>query len=248
MSKECPVCKIVKPLSEYHKRSDRKSGVQSKCIPCLSEYKKNRYWSNREVELEKMTKSRLKPENIKQRKSYYEKNADQYKARYEKYKLDDHAQQRKKEVNAERYKRNMAVIKERHKANYQKTKDKIREKHNKRKLTDPEYVLKRRLRSRLKNIINDLGSKRYKIKSALSLLGCGLLEFKKHIESKFFEGMSWDRLSEIHIDHIKPCAAFDLTNIDEQKKCFHYTNLQPLWIEENLSKGAIYPYKKPTHV
>jgi hypothetical protein len=47
-----------------------------------------------------------------------------------------------------------------------------------------------------------------------------------------------------HVDHIVPCSAFDLTNIEEQKKCFHYTNLQPLWAKDNLSKGNKFTWSK----
>ena len=73
------------------------------------------------------------------------------------------------------------------------------------------------------------------------LLGCSKKEFTKYFEAKFTEGMSWDKMgNEIHIDHIKPCCSFDLKNEEEQKKCFHYTNLQPLWAVENLSKGGKY--------
>jgi len=52
--------------------------------------------------------------------------------------------------------------------------------------------------------------------------------------------MTWENHGEWHIDHIKPCSLFNLLNEDEQKKCFHYTNLQPLWASENLSKGCKY--------
>jgi len=73
------------------------------------------------------------------------------------------------------------------------------------------------------------------------LLGCSKKEFIKYFEAKFTEGMSWDKMgNEIHIDHIIPCCSFDLTQEEEQKKCFHYTNLQPLWAVENLSKGGKY--------
>jgi hypothetical protein len=72
------------------------------------------------------------------------------------------------------------------------------------------------------------------------LLGCSLEFFKKYYESKFTKGMTWAKVmnGEIHCDHISPCASFDLTKASEQKKCFHYTNLQPLWALDNLQKGS----------
>ena len=63
----------------------------------------------------------------------------------------------------------------------------------------------------------------------------------KYFENKFSDGMSWDKVGKyIHIDHIRPCSSFDLKNAEEQKKCFHYTNLQPLWATDNLKKGSKY--------
>ena len=52
--------------------------------------------------------------------------------------------------------------------------------------------------------------------------------------------MSWGNYGKWHVDHIRPCASFNLVNEEEQKKCFHYTNLQPLWAKDNLSKGSKY--------
>lgn len=82
--------------------------------------------------------------------------------------------------------------------------------------------------------------------------GCTQGQLKAHIESLFVEGMSWDNYGEWHIDHIKPCAAFDLSNELEFNKCFHYSNLQPLWAFDNISKGSLYKgrrhrHKKPSH-
>jgi len=90
LEKVCVDCGFSKPHSQYHKRKTRYGNptVQSRCVPCMSEYKKKRYWSNREESLAKMTKSRLKPENVLQRKSYYEKNKEKYRERYLKYMQD----------------------------------------------------------------------------------------------------------------------------------------------------------------
>ena len=50
--------------------------------------------------------------------------------------------------------------------------------------------------------------------------------------------MTWENHGKWHVDHIKPCCTFDFSKEEEQKKCFHYTNLQPLWAEENLVKAG----------
>jgi len=71
----------------------------------------------------------------------------------------------------------------------------------------------------------------------IELIGCSLEFLRKHLESQFKEGMSWSNYGKWHIDHIKPCASFDLSKREQQRKCFHYKNLQPLWAEDNLKKG-----------
>jgi len=100
--------------------------------------------------------------------------------------------------------------------------------------TNPQYVLAARLRSRTKKAIKYQGG--YKSATTEKLLGCTFEEAKIHIEKQFLEGMSWENHGEWHIDHIRPCASFDLTDPEQQKLCCHYTNLQPLWAHDNLSK------------
>lgn len=75
--------------------------------------------------------------------------------------------------------------------------------------------------------------------SAVRDLGCSIQEFRKHIESKFQDGMSWENygLYGWHLDHIVPLAEFDLTNREQFLKAVHYTNLQPLWAKQNLRKA-----------
>jgi hypothetical protein len=67
-------------------------------------------------------------------------------------------------------------------------------------------------------------------------LGCTVDYFLEHIQKQFVKGMTLKNHGKWHIDHIKPCASFDLSKLSEQKKCFHYTNLQPLWAKDNLLK------------
>lgn len=72
------------------------------------------------------------------------------------------------------------------------------------------------------------------------LIGCSIEHLKLHLQSQFKPGMNWNNhgTKGWHIDHILPCARFNLNNPVEQKKCFHYTNLQPLWAKDNMAKGS----------
>ena len=102
------------------------------------------------------------------------------------------------------------------------------------KKTDLNYRLKCILRSRISKFFKRVK----KSKKTIELIGCDYETVRLHIEKQLKEGMTWDNHGEWHIDHIIPCASFDLTDPEQQKKCFNYTNLQPLWAKENLSKGA----------
>ena len=82
--------------------------------------------------------------------------------------------------------------------------------------------------------------------SLAELIGISIDGFMAHIESLFTDGMSWQNYGEWHLDHVVPCKFFDLTKEDEQKKCFHYLNQQPLWAADNLSKGASLDWVKET--
>ena len=63
-------------------------------------------------------------------------------------------------------------------------------------------------------------------------------EVKIHLEKQFKNGMTWNNHGEWHIDHIIPCASFNLRCPVQQLACFNYKNLQPLWASDNMSKGA----------
>ncbi len=104
---------------------------------------------------------------------------------------------------------------------------------------DPCYRLACQLRTRLHVAI--LGNA--KTGSAVRDLGCSIEELQTYLGARFQPGMSWANhgIHGWHIDHIKPLAAFDLTDREQLLEAVHYTNLQPLWAADNLRKGARMP-------
>lgn len=97
----------------------------------------------------------------------------------------------------------------------------------------PQNKIAQSLRIRVRRALKNIN----KIASTEILTGISFLGLKQYLESKFQPGMTWDNYGKWHIDHILPCSKFDLTKEEEQLKCFHYTNLQPLWQFDNISKG-----------
>jgi len=103
-----------------------------------------------------------------------------------------------------------------------------------RKEIDPLFKLIRNLRSRMFNFFYK--KKFTKKNRTIEIIGCEPEFLKEYIESKFTDGMSWDKMgNKIHIDHIIPLSS--AKNNDEAIMLCHYTNLQPLWKEDNLKKG-----------
>ena len=128
------------------------------------------------------------------------------------------------------------------KIRYENKKEELNKKqveyNKKRYNSDPYFRAVLCMRTRISKLLRlknaDKNNKFY------NYLGCSKEEFIEYFQAKFKEGMTWENHGEWHIDHIKPCASFNLLDEEEQKKCFHYTNLQPLWASENLSKGCKY--------
>lgn len=106
--------------------------------------------------------------------------------------------------------------------------------HNEVYAKDPYFRLYSSIRTRINKAIKN----NIKCKRTIDLLGIDVKGLWKHLKSKFKPGMTKENHGFWHIDHIIPCASFNLKDPKQQTKCFHYTNLQPLWAKENLSKGA----------
>jgi hypothetical protein len=120
---------------------------------------------------------------------------------------------------------------------YQKNKYKINQQRkkyrNQRLQKDIDFKIRRYLSHRIYMAVKGY----CKSETTIKLLGCSVEQLKKHLEKQFKLDMNWSNYGKWHVDHINPCASFDLSKTSEQKKCFNYTNLQPLWAEENLRKN-----------
>lgn len=177
--------------------------------------------------------------------SYYQNHKEEHNKRVEKYLLANKekiVQYQKEyriknsEVNKE-YSKNYYII---NKEKFQKyNKDNLeysRAYESNREKTDIQFLLRKRLRSRLFKAIRN----NQKVGSAVRDLGCTIPELKMYLEGQFKDGMTWDNwsLKGWHIDHKVPLAFFDLTKREQFLQAVHYSNLQPLWAEENLIKRS----------
>jgi hypothetical protein len=109
--------------------------------------------------------------------------------------------------------------------------------YNKRKMEDVSYNLKYAIRSNLHSYLrrNIQSSKNNR---TLSYVGCTIEFLKKWFEYNFDEHMSWNNRGKYwHIDHIKPCSSFDLTNQDDIYACYHWSNLRPCEKTQNIHKS-----------
>lgn len=109
----------------------------------------------------------------------------------------------------------------------------------KKKQNDVQFRLMSLFRRRLHLALKVPG---YKSAPSAALLGCSIEEYKRYLESKWVSGMSWENHGKgegkWHIDHIRPCASFDLRLPSQQQECFHFSNTQPLWESDNYKKGS----------
>jgi|ERR1039458_10022071 hypothetical protein len=124
--------------------------------------------------------------------------------------------------------------------NYYENQDKILAQLRARYVNTSEHTrIKKLLSSRIHKAITRNGNGARKAARTMELIGCTIAEVRAHLESKFLPGMTWENCGRNgwHIDHHKPCKRFDLTDPDQQRLCFHFKNLKPLWEADNISKS-----------
>lgn len=246
--KKCTKCHIEKDESEFHKQKTGKNGLRADCKECFKKYKIENKDKIKEYLKEYHKKYRVENRDKinKYTKEYREKNRDILNEYQKKWR--DKNQEKLKEYRKEWREENIDEIKNYHKKYQIKNREKLNEaakewrKKNKNKLNEtqkqrlinePMFRLKRNLSSRTCNA--------FKVKSwrkdgkTEKLLGATYEVVSNHIKSRFTKGMTWENQGEWHIDHIIPLAS--ATTEKELIELCHYTNLQPLWASDNISKG-----------
>lgn len=210
--KKCTKCKSSKIESSFHKDKSTKDGRVSICKQCKSEY----------------------------RKAYYQKDPEKFRD----YSRDWHKEHPdlSKEIQKRKREKNPDYYKKKRKEQYWSDPDTAKEQNKnyarERARLDPVYRLKLRCRKRIWAAFKEGGySKR---STSFDLIGCDINKLMRHIESQFKPDMSWDNYGQWHVDHIIPLAS--AKNEDDVQRLCHYTNLQPLWAEENIRKGARVDY------
>lgn len=164
---------------------------------------------------------------------YYQKNSE--KAKELKVKYYQKNSEKLKEYSAKYRRENPEKVKELKAKYYQENFEKINAYIRKRYKNDENFRIEKLLRNRLWYALKSQSAK--KSKRTSELVGCSIDELWKHLEKQFKDGMTRQNLGEWHIDHIKPCSLFDLTDPEQQKECFNYKNLQPLWAIDNIKKS-----------
>jgi hypothetical protein len=218
MKKICTKCQHKKELIDFPIKKASKDGYGNRCKSCVKEYNKNYDFKSYSINNQEKIKNRTS--------KYYQENKEYIKNNSKKYFND----------NKENHRIRMSKWYDNNKE-YHQTKTKIYIK--KRLKEDPVFKLKETLRKRLYDLL--IKNKTPKVYSSSTLLGCSVDECKHHLEQQFKPEMTWENHGKIwEIDHIVPCSKFDLTDIEQQKQCFHYTNLQPLFKTSEIAESFGY--------
>ena len=263
-TKTCRTCHACKPVALFNKNqckacvADYQRKYRQKHMEKIKAKKREYHQQNKEEIAAKRREyyQKNKEEIAAIMVKYYQQNKEKVAAKKREYR-----QENKEEIAAyqrEYHQKNKEKLAAKRREYYQKNKEEINarsreyKKKNKDHLTvyyrnyvrtkrqnDPKYNLISRLRTRMNGAVKAAGLDK-KCASTIELLGISTQGLKEWLEAQFTEGMTWENRSDWHVDHRVPCDAFDLTVDQNQRICFWYKNLQPLWAEENIQKSNAY--------
>jgi hypothetical protein len=226
MPKLCPTCKQTKELTEFGNNKTRKDGYQRECRKCSHNSHNKHYRTKKSPRLKENLKEGHKVCSCCKQELLFNNFNKQKGGRFGisgECKICLSSRNKIwKENGGKEWENNWTKIQ---------------------RQTNPQWKLKQVLRCRYLDALkrHTSGGRINKHHSAIELLGCSIEFYKQHLEQQFKPDMTWENHGELwEIDHIKPCAAFDLTDVNQQKECFNYINTQPLYYSENRSKGDTY--------
>jgi len=237
LTKTCTKCNQTKPISEFHKNKKLKDGVNVWCKTCTKDYRKS---YNKNTKEKRATKSKQYRDSIKNKPketSISEKHCtycNQIKPISEFHKRKD---------TPSGYRSHCKICTNNSNKKFTKHWNSKNKEHRNQYMTerrkDSSFRITENLRRRLLSALNG----KTKSKPTLKLLGCSIEYLKEHLQQTAIGNgyINFDINSysgkDYHIDHIIPCASFDLSNPKEQQRCFHYSNLQILSAFDNLIKS-----------
>lgn len=229
-SKMCRSCMQEKLASKFHAHKRRADGLNSYCKDCQNA--RSKAWREANIDRAKeLSRSyyQKNSERVKEKSGlYYESNKESCKESRRRY-----ASENKLSLNAAKRAREAR--------RFEQDPNGFREWNRDRTARKRSRNIKSRLSNLMRNrVVSAIRHGGYQKRTRTSeLLGCSWNDFIEHIQRQFSIGMSWSNYGKWHIDHIIPLAS--AASEDALIKLFHYTNLQPLWAEDNIRKGASIP-------
>lgn len=224
-TKICSKCRKEKNIKEFNKRNNNSiSSLQSYCKTCKQLTAKQYAMENKEKIKEKKKQWRTNnPEKVKASSKKSGKKC------YEKLKLENPDKLKQLQQHNKNWRFNNPDKVEKYKPVW-----KIYS--NQRYKNNINFRLAHKCRMRIKMALKN----NPKSAHTIELIGCSIMELKIHLEKQWLLGMNWDNYGKYGwvIDHIYPCNLFDLSDATEQKICFYYKNLQPLWHKDNSEKSS----------
>lgn len=219
--KTCTTCNQALALDHFRKHGNH---LRSQCRACMS--LRETAYRKRQTDIRKARRLALRDPITEER---HRATANTLRLQKRRERESTPEAKEKRRIQAQRYRAKATIT--------------SRARHRKRLQTDIEYRLKVRLKSRLSSCFSARRAR--KTCKTITLLGCTVKQLRSHLESLWLPNMSWENYGAYkvgqpmtwHIDHIKPVASYNLLDPEQQKACFHWSNLQPLWAVDNIVKS-----------
>jgi 3-methyladenine DNA glycosylase AlkC len=247
-TKKCTKCGRELPLDQFYKRKlkNGKVGYQYTCKSCHktenAEWRKNNPEKVRAISARCYHNNPEKPAEAAAKR--YKNNPEKYRTAAAKRKADNPEYEKQWRRNNPEYgakwrknnpEKSRAAVNKWRKNNPEKVRKMWIKQKKRRKTNDPNFKIICNIRTAMSSVI--AGNR--KTAHTEELLGCSIESLRNHLEGLFQPGMTWDNygVHGWHIDHIIPLSYFDFNDPEQQKRAWHYTNLQPLWAADNIRKS-----------